>query len=54
MADETTKWRRWIIINSVVVAALVYQIATASELPSQAVTILQYFLLACAIFGLVA
>jgi hypothetical protein len=51
-ADSKSKWGKWILINAAVSAWLVYDIATATEVPRQAVMILQYALLACALFGL--
>jgi hypothetical protein len=49
---DKSKWGKWILINAAVAAWLVYDIATATETPRQAVMILQYVLLACALFGL--
>jgi hypothetical protein len=44
---------KWMIGLSVVVVWQVYEIATATEAPSQALAFLQYFLLACGLIGLV-
>ena len=46
-------WGKLAIMNAAVAAWLIYDMATASEAPRQAVAILQYFLLACATLGLV-
>lgn len=40
-------------MNAVIAAWIVYDMATATEAPRQAVMILEYALLACALFGLV-
>ena len=50
---DKSKWGKWILINAVVAAWIIYDMSTAGETPRQAVTILQYALLACALFGLV-
>ena len=53
--DSQSRKRNWgklIVMNGVVSAWLTYDIATASEAPSQAVAILQYVLLALALVGL--
>jgi hypothetical protein len=41
-------------VNAAVACRRIYDMATATEAPSQPVAILQYFLLACALIGLVA
>jgi hypothetical protein len=41
------------LISGVTSCLLTYQIATATEEPSQALMILQYVLLACALIGLI-
>ena len=51
-ADSKSKWGKWILINAAVSAWLIYDIATATEAPRPALMILQYVLLACALFGL--
>ncbi len=53
MSGDKSKWGKWIIVNAAVAAWIVYDISTATETPRQAVMILQYALLACALFGLV-
>lgn len=50
--SRKSSWGKLIIMNAVVSAWLIYDIATASEQPSQAVAILQYVLLALALIGL--
>jgi hypothetical protein len=52
--SETRKsnWGKLIIMNAAVAAWLIYDMATASEAPRQAVAILQYVLLPCALLGL--
>jgi hypothetical protein len=50
---KSGKWGLWILVNAAVAGWLVYDMATASEEPSQALAILQYVLLACAVVGLV-
>jgi hypothetical protein len=52
-ANEKSKWAKWTLVNLVVAAWLIYDITSATEAPSQALAILQYFLLACALLGLV-
>jgi hypothetical protein len=47
------KWPRVMLMSAATSAWLIYDICTATEAPSQAVAILQYFLLACAVIGLV-
>jgi hypothetical protein len=51
-SGSTSKWGKRALINAAVGAWIVYDIATATEVPRQAVLILQYALLACALFGL--
>jgi len=53
VSGDKSKWGKWIIVNAAVAAWIVYDISTATETPRQAVMILQYALLACALFGLV-
>jgi hypothetical protein len=40
------------LISGLTSAVLIYQMATATEAPSQALAVLQYCLLACALIGL--
>ena len=51
-SGSTSKWGKWALINAAVAVWIVYDIATGTEAPRQAVLILQYVLLACALFGL--
>lgn len=50
--SRKSNWGKLIVMNGVVSAWLIYDIATASEAPSQAVAILQYVLLALSLIGL--
>ena len=50
--SRKSNWGKLIVMNGVVSAWLIYDMATASEAPSQAVAILQYVLLTCALIGL--
>jgi hypothetical protein len=47
------KWPKTMLMSGLASAWLLYDIATATEAPRQAVAILQYSLLACALIGLV-
>jgi multisubunit Na+/H+ antiporter MnhE subunit len=47
------KWLKLALMTAAVSAWLIYDMATATESPSQLLLILQYFLLACALFSLV-
>jgi hypothetical protein len=49
---ETGKYGRMALITAAVSAWLIYDMATAAEVPRQAVMILHYVLLACALIGL--
>ena len=51
-SGSTSKWGKWALINAAVAAWVVYDMTTATEVPRQAVMILQYVLLACALIGL--
>jgi hypothetical protein len=51
-SGSTSKWGKWALINAAVAVWIVYDITTATEAPRQAVLILQYVLLACALLGL--
>ena len=48
-----SKWPKIMLMSGATSAWLLYDIATASEAPRQAVAVLQYGLLACALIGLV-
>jgi hypothetical protein len=48
-----SKWAKVMLMSAATPAWLIYDIATATEAPRQALAILQYGLLACALFGLV-
>ncbi|QDW38943.1 hypothetical protein FFI89_018390 [Bradyrhizobium sp. KBS0727] len=48
-----SKWPKIMLMSGLTSVWLLYDIATATEAPRQAVTILQYALLACALIGLV-
>ena len=50
--DDSGKWGKWALINAAVAAWLIYDMSTATEMPRQAVMLLQYALLACALIGL--
>jgi uncharacterized protein with GYD domain len=45
---------RMALVSGAVAVWLIYDMATTTEAPRQAVVVLQYFLLACALSGLVA
>jgi hypothetical protein len=47
------KWPKAMLMSGLTSAWLLYGMATATEVPRQAVAILQYGLLACAVIGLV-
>jgi len=46
------KWPRVMLLSAVTTCWLLYDIASATEAPSQAVAILEYALLACAMVAL--
>ena len=48
-----SRWPKIMLMSGLTSAWLLYDIATATEAPRQAVAILQYGLLACALIGLV-
>jgi len=48
-----SKWPKMMLISGLTSAWLLYDIATATEAPRQAVALLQYGLMACALIGLV-
>jgi hypothetical protein len=54
LTEETNlnRWPRVMLISAVTSAWLIYDMATATEVPRQAVAMLQYGLLACALIGL--
>lgn len=47
------KWPKVMLMSGLTSAWLLYDIATATETPRQAVAMLQYGLLACALVGLI-
>jgi hypothetical protein len=47
-----SRWPKIVLMSGLTSAWLLYDIATATETPRQAVAILQYALLACALIGL--
>jgi hypothetical protein len=50
--QDTGKWGKMALLTAAVAAWLIYDMATATETPRQAVMILQYILLAGALFSL--
>lgn len=48
-----SKWPKVMLMSGVTSAWLLYDMATATEAPRQAVALLQYGLLACALIGLI-
>ncbi len=48
---KSTNWGLMALMTGAVSAWLIYDMATASETPRQAVALLQYFLLACGLIG---
>ena len=46
------RWPKVILMSGVTTAILTYEIATATEAPGQALALLQYGLLGCALFSL--
>jgi hypothetical protein len=46
-----SRWPRVMLMSAVTSAWLIYDMATATEVPRQAVAMLQYGLLACALIG---
>ena len=48
-----SKWPKIMLMSGATSAWLLYDMATATEAPRQAVAVLQYGLLACALIGLV-
>jgi hypothetical protein len=51
-ANETGRWVRLALVSSAVSLWLIYDMANATETPRQALMILHYVLLACALFAL--
>lgn len=47
------KWPKLMLMSAATSAWLIYDMTTATEAPRQAVAVLQYGLLACALFGLI-
>jgi hypothetical protein len=48
-----SRWPKVMLMSGLTSAWLLYDMATAAEAPRQAVAVLQYGLLACALIGLV-
>ena len=48
-----SKWPKIMLMSGATSAWLLYDMATATEVPRQAVVMLQYGLLACALIGLI-
>ena len=48
-----SRWPKVMLMSAVTSAWLIYDMASATEAPSRAVAVLQYGLLACALFGLI-
>ena len=48
-----SKWPKLILMSAATSAWLIYDMTTATETPRQAVAVLQYGLLACALMGLI-
>ncbi len=46
-------WPKVMLMSAVPSAWLIYDMTSATEAPSRAVAVLQYGLLACALFGLI-
>jgi hypothetical protein len=53
MEHDVSKWPKLMLMTAATSAWLIYDITTSPEAPSQALAVLQYSLLACALFGLV-
>ncbi|MBR0828174.1 hypothetical protein JQ596_21795 [Bradyrhizobium manausense] len=47
-----SKWPKLMLMSGITSVLLIYEITSATEAPSQALAILQYALLACALIGL--
>jgi hypothetical protein len=50
--DHSGRWTKSALISAATAAWLIYDMSTATEVPRQAVAIMQYFLLALALIGL--
>ena len=50
--NSSGKWGKLALLCAAVAAWNIYDISSATETPRQAVMVLQYFLLACALIGL--
>lgn len=48
-----SKWPRLMLMSAVTSVWLIYDMTSATEAPRQALAILQYILLACALTGLI-
>jgi hypothetical protein len=48
-----SRWPKLMLMSGVTSAWLIYDMTTATEAPRQAVAVLQYGLLACALLGLI-
>ena len=48
-----SKWPKIMLMSAATSAWLIYDMATSTEAPRQALAVLQYALLACALIGLV-
>jgi hypothetical protein len=51
--DVNSRWPKVMLVSAVPSAWLIYDMTSATEAPSRAVAVLQYGLLACALFGLI-
>ena len=49
----SSKWPKIMLMSAATSAWLIYDMATSTEAPRQALAVLQYALLACALIGLV-
>jgi hypothetical protein len=47
------RWPKIMLMSGVTAAWLIYDMSSATEGPSMALSVLQYCLLACALFGLI-
>jgi hypothetical protein len=48
-----SKWPKLMLMSRITSAWLLYEMATVTEAPSRALAVLQYWLLACTLIGLV-
>ena len=51
--NDSGKWGKLALLNAAVAGWIIYDMTTATEAPRQALALLQYFLLACALVALV-